>query len=95
MTGYSKPKQGRLIDSWVYSVTVKVKVKFSPEEAMKAQRGSKGIVLLFNLGAREECVVNVTPGPLYSGNEIRYPLNRKLGGPHGRSGRHGKSPFHQ
>ena len=28
-------------------VNVKVKVKFSPEQATKAQRGSRGIALLF------------------------------------------------
>jgi hypothetical protein len=39
---------------WGYvKVKVKVKVKFAPEQATKAQRGSRGIALLFfNLGAR-------------------------------------------
>jgi hypothetical protein len=41
MRGYSKPK----ILSINRELAVKVKVKFSPEEAMKAQRGSKAIVL--------------------------------------------------
>jgi hypothetical protein len=31
---------------------VKVKIRFSLEQATKAQRRSKGIALLFNLGAR-------------------------------------------
>jgi hypothetical protein len=45
---------------------VKVKVKFILVQAMKAQRGSRGRALIsFNLGARWECVVNATPGPLY------------------------------
>jgi len=34
------------------SVKIKVKVKFTLEQATKAQRGSRGTVLLFNLGAR-------------------------------------------
>jgi hypothetical protein len=43
-----------------------VKVKFALKQAMKAQRGSRGIALLFfNLGARCGWVVNVTPRPLY------------------------------
>jgi len=33
-------------------VKIKVKVKVTLEQAMKDQRGSRGIVLLFNLGAR-------------------------------------------
>jgi hypothetical protein len=40
---------------------VKVKVQFTPEQATKAQRGSRGIALLFNLGARWGWVVNSTP----------------------------------
>jgi hypothetical protein len=40
---------------------VKVKVKFTLEETTKAQRGSRVIALLFNLGARWEWVVNATP----------------------------------
>ena len=45
----------------------KIKVKFSLEQAMKAQRGSTGITLLFpNLGARWGWVVNATPRPLYT-----------------------------
>jgi len=38
----------------------------------------------FNLGARCGWVVNATPRPLYL-KESRYPLYRRLGGPHGRS----------
>jgi catalase len=44
----------------------KVKVNFTLEQAMKAQRGSRGIALLFfNLGARWGWVVNATPRPFY------------------------------
>ena len=35
--------------------------------------------------------MNATPGTFYTGKETRYPLNKRLGGPHGRSERHGKS----
>jgi hypothetical protein len=44
---------------------VKVKVKFTLEEATNAQKGSRGRALLFNLGARWGWVVNTTPRPLY------------------------------
>ena len=43
-----------------------VQVKLTPEQATKAQKGSRGIrTLFFNLGARWEWVVNPTPRPLY------------------------------
>jgi hypothetical protein len=35
-----------------YTNRVKVKVKVATEQAMKAHRGSTGIALLFNFGAR-------------------------------------------
>ena len=42
------------------------KVKFTLEQATEAQRGSRGIALLFfNLGARWRSVFNATPRPLY------------------------------
>jgi len=43
-----------------------VKVKYTLEQVMRAQRGSRGIALLFfNLGARRGWVANATPRPLY------------------------------
>jgi hypothetical protein len=42
-----------------------VKVKFTLEQAAKAQKGSRGIAVLFNLGARWGWVVSATPRPLY------------------------------
>ena len=55
---------------------------------MKAQRGSRGLVLLFlYLSGKWEWMVKATPWPLYTGKETRYPLYRKLGGPQCRSGR--------
>jgi len=47
----------RLSDCWVsyvnpQSAITQVKVKFTIEKATKAQRGSRGVTLLFNLGAR-------------------------------------------
>jgi hypothetical protein len=42
------------------------KVKQSRYRPEQAQRGSRGIALLFpNLGARRGCVVSITPRPLY------------------------------
>jgi hypothetical protein len=46
------------------------KVKFTLEEVIKAQRGSRNIGLLFlNLGARWEWVVSTVPRPLYPRKE--------------------------
>ena len=45
-------------------IKVKVKVKFTLEQAKKAHRGSKGIALLFNLGPRWGSVANATPWPI-------------------------------
>jgi len=42
-----------------------VKVKVNLEQATKAQRGSRGIAVLFNLGARWGWVVSAMPRPLY------------------------------
>ena len=45
---------------------VKVKVKFTLEQATKAQRGSRGIaLLLLQLRRWMRLVVNATPSPLY------------------------------
>jgi hypothetical protein len=44
-----------------------------------------------DLGASWRWVINFTPRPLYPrGKSPRYPLNRRLGGPHSRSGRFGE-----
>ena len=48
-------------------VKIKVKVKFTLEQATKAQSGSRGIALFFNLGARWGWVVNVTTRLLTTG----------------------------
>ena len=49
-----------------YELGVKVKVKFTLEQATKAQRGSRGAaILLLNLGARWRWVVNATIRPLH------------------------------
>jgi hypothetical protein len=54
------------VKSNVFWSGVKVKVKLTLEQAMKAQRGSRGIaLLLFNLVARWGWVINATPRPLY------------------------------
>ena len=45
---------------------VKVKVKFTLEQATKTQTGSRCIALLFNLCAGCQCAVNGTPKPIYT-----------------------------
>ena len=47
-------------------VKVKVKVKFTLEQAMKAQRGSTLLYSFLNLSTRWSWVVNATSQPLYS-----------------------------
>ena len=55
---------------------------------MKAQRGSRQIAPLSNLGARGGWVVNAKPRPLYHRGRDPVPIGQKrLGGPQGRSGR--------
>ena len=67
---------------------IKVKVKFAPAHAMKAQRGSRGIaLLLFNLGARWGGWLTPHPRRFTPGKETRYPLYRRLDGPQGQSRR--------
>jgi hypothetical protein len=44
---------------------VKTKVKFTLEQAKRAQRGSRGIALFFNFGATWERVVNAMQRTLY------------------------------
>jgi hypothetical protein len=45
---------------------IKVKAKFTIEQATKTQKGGRGIAFSFNLRVGEECVVSATPRPLYS-----------------------------
>jgi hypothetical protein len=60
---------------------VKVKVKFTLEQATKAQRWSKctSIALLFNLGARWGWVFNATPRPLYPWERDPVPIVSEAG----------------
>ena len=64
-------------------IHVKIKVKFALQQTMKALRVTRGIVLLFKLGARCRWLVNLKPRaalPLE-----RDPLYRRLsGGPRAR-----------
>jgi hypothetical protein len=72
-------------------VEVKVKLKFTLEEAKKAQRGTDVKLYSFlNLGARWGWVFNATSRPLYPPGKTRYPLYRRLGGPQGRPERERK-----
>jgi hypothetical protein len=56
-------------------------VKYALEQAMKAQRGSRGTAQLFNFGARWEGWSTPRPGRFTPGKETQYPLCRRLGGP--------------
>jgi hypothetical protein len=66
---------------------VKIKVQFTLEEAMKAQRGSRGTLYsFFNLGTRWGGWS--TPRPrLFNPGKRPSTHCRRLGGPQGRSGR--------
>jgi hypothetical protein len=53
---------------------ITVYVKFTLQQAAKAQRGGElKLYSFFNLGARCGLVVNATPRPLYPGKDTRYP----------------------
>ena len=64
-------------------VKAKMKVKFTLEEATKAQRGSRCIALYFfiNLGARWGWVVNAMARPLYPGERPGTPCTGVWVGP--------------
>ena len=66
--------------------TVKVKVKFTLEQAMKPQKVSRGIALLC-LDARWGGWLTSRSGCFTPGKETRYPLHARLSGPQVRSGR--------
>jgi hypothetical protein len=69
--------------SW--KLCVKVKVTLTDP---KAQRGGRGIALLFpDLGARRGWVVSTHAPAALPPGKTRYPLYRRLGGPQSRSGR--------
>jgi hypothetical protein len=54
-----------------------------PAHAMKAYRGGRSRVpLILNLGTRRRPVATFTLRSLTPGKEPRYPLNRRMGGPH-------------
>jgi len=58
------------------------KVKFTLEQAMEAQRGSRGMVPHFHWGGRS----TPRPGRFILRKETWYPLYRRPGGPQGQSG---------
>ena len=67
-------------------IKVKVKIKFTLEQATKAQRG--GFIAVLFLQPRRQMGVggqHHAPAALPPG-KTRYPLCRRLGGPQGRSG---------
>ena len=65
--------------------------------AMKEYRESRGIISLILISALDRFKRSTSyPGRFCPGKELRYPLNRRLGGPKIPSGRFGedKNPFH-
>jgi len=72
----------------IHADKCKVKVKFSLEQATKAQRGSRGISFTFSLTSALDAVGGQrhAPASLLLG-KTQYPLYRRLGGPQDRSGR--------
>jgi len=76
----------RILFHLITKVKVKVKVKFTLEQATKAQRWSKGIALLFLEPRRWMGVDGQRHAPAALPPEkTLYPLYRRLGGPQGRS----------
>jgi hypothetical protein len=56
------------------------KVNFALEQAMKAQRGNRGIAVLFiSLGARWRWVVSATPWPIYPRERDLVPITQETG----------------
>jgi hypothetical protein len=66
--------------------TVTVKVKVTPEQATKSEKGSRGIARPY-LGARWGEWSTPRSGRFNPGKETRYPLHERFGGPQVRSGR--------
>ena len=67
---------------------VKVKVKFSLEQATEVQRESRYIALFFLQPRRQMGVGGQRHGPAaLPPGKTRYPFYRRVGGPQGRSGR--------
>jgi len=87
-------RRGERLKSRYVPYSIKVKVKCTLVQAPRlctgrtAQRGSRGIALLFHdqrhyKGVRDQ---RHAPAAFYLSEKIRYPLCRRLGGPQGRSG---------
>ena len=80
--GIEKALVRKLHNKLLVQVNVKVKVKFTLEQATKFQRRSRSIaVLCFNIGARCGWVVNAIPRPHCTLEEIQYTLYRRASGP--------------
>jgi hypothetical protein len=74
-----------------------IKIKLALEQAMKAQKGSGGIALLFLLISALDMGGWLTPRPgrFTPGKTTLFPLYRRRGGPGDRSGRKRKNlAFH-
>ena len=72
---------------WVLKLYIKT-VKCSVTGPVVAQSVGRSTALLFHdHGTRRGCVVSSTPWPYFTPGNTQYPLYRRLGGPHGQSGR--------
>jgi hypothetical protein len=76
-------------------VNVNLSLCVAKHHAMKTYWGSGGIVpRILHLSTRWRWVVSFTPLPLYpQGKILRYPLDRRLGGPQSRVGRGDWAPY--
>ena len=66
----------------------KVKCNILPAQAIRVYWGNRSIAALtLNLCTIRRWVFNLTPQQIYPPENLRYPFNKKMGGPHSRSGR--------
>jgi hypothetical protein len=84
MTKYSRYSKNCFIHNWIIQkshLTGKLtKLKFTLEQTIKAQRGSRGIAALFlNLATRWGWVVNATPRAFYTWVRDLVPIVKETG----------------
>ena len=72
-----KPHGRSVLNIWPFECKVKVNVKFTLEQSIKAQRVEKSLYSSFNLGCRCVCVVNATPRPLHRRGRASVPIVQK------------------
>lgn len=84
MTRNSRYSKNCLIHNWIIQKShlsgKLTKLKFTIEQTTKAQRGSRGVAVLFlNLAARRGWVVNATPWSLYAWVRDVVPIVKEAG----------------